>query len=151
MRMPPAIRLILAAILFSQPLAVAFGQSTPSEPLKVNACELVKGPSRFAGSFVKFRSEFVSRFEWEGVVDETCSAKIQIGGFHVYDDLKPEQGEYAFTKMNDDNTHPERLDWKPITPPFPVDLKRDGNYRRFREYADTKFKWSDGGVCQDCP
>jgi hypothetical protein len=84
-------------------------------------------------------------------VDEGCSAKIQVGAFHVLDDLKPEQGEYAFTAVKDDNTHPELLDWKPIELPRPVQLKLDDNYRKLRLYADTKFKWPDGGVCEDCP
>jgi hypothetical protein len=75
----------------------------------------------------------------------------QVGVFHVLDNLKPEQGEYAFTTLSDDQTHPERLGWKPIEPPHPVHLKIDDNYRKFRQYADTKFKWPDGGVCQDCP
>jgi hypothetical protein len=75
----------------------------------------------------------------------------QVGVFHVLDNLKPEQGEYAFTTLSDDQTHPERLGWKPIEPPHPVHLKIDDNYRKFRQYTDTKFKWPDGGVCQDCP
>jgi len=123
----------------------------PIEPLKVEICDLIREPTRFAGNLVQFRSEFVSRFQWEGFVDESCSAKIQVGVFHVLDDLKPEQGEYAFTTLSDDNTHPERLGWKPIQPPLPTDLKLDDNYRKFRQYADKKFKWPDGGVCQDCP
>jgi hypothetical protein len=151
MRSPLAIRLLLAAFVLCQSHAATFGQSTPIDPLKVKICELVREPARFAGGFVQFRSEFVSRFQWEGVVDESCSAKIQVGVFHVLDDLKPEQGEYAFTTLSDDNTHPERLDWKPIELPRPVHLKLDDNYRKFRRYADTKFKWPDGGVCQDCP
>ncbi len=151
MRTASAIRLFLAAILFSRAHAFIFGQSLPIEPLKVRICELAREPARFAGNLVQFRSEFVSRFQWEGVVDESCSAKIQVGAFHVLDDLKPEQGEYAFMTLSDDNTHPERLAWKPIEPPHPVQLKLDDNYRKFRHYADTKFKWPDGGVCQDCP
>jgi hypothetical protein len=151
MRTPSVVRLVLTTILFSQARAVIFGQSTPSEPLTVGICELLNEPSRFAGNLVKFRSEFISRFEWEGVVDESCSAKIQVGGFHVYDELKPEQGDFAFTKLSDDNTRPEQLKWRPIAPPFPVDFKPDENYRRFRQYADAKFKWPDGGVCHDCP
>lgn len=151
MRMPSAIRLVLAVILFSRAHTVTFGQSAPTEPLKVNICELVREPARFAGNLVKFRSEFISRFQWEGMVDESCSAKIQVGVSHVLDDLKPSQGEYAFTKVGDDNTHPEQLEWKPIEPPHPVQLKLDDDYRKFRHYADAKFKWPDGGVCQDCP
>jgi hypothetical protein len=151
MRTPSAIRLVLAAILFSQTVAFIFGQSTLIEPLKVRVCELVREPARFSGNLVQFRAEFVSRFQWEGVVDESCSAKIQVGVFHVFDDLKPEQGEYAFTTLSDDNSHSERLDWKPIEPLRPVHLNLDDNYRKFRRYADAKFKWPDGGVCEDCP
>jgi hypothetical protein len=151
MKTPSAIRLILPAILFSQAHAIIFGQSTPIEPLNVNICELVKEPARFAGKLVQVRSEFVSRFQWEGFVDESCSAKIQVGVFQVLDDLRPEQGEYAFTTASDDNTHPERMAWRPIELPRSVHLKLDDNYRRFRQYTDRKFKWPDGGVCQDCP
>jgi len=151
MRAASAIRLFLAAILFSRAHAFIFGQSLPVEPLNVKICELAREPASFAGKLVQFRSEFISRFQWEGVADESCSAKIQVGVFHVLDDLNPEQGEYAFTTLSDDNTHPERLDWKPIQPPLPIHLKLDDSYRRFRQYADTKFKWLDGGVCQDCP
>jgi len=119
--------------------------------MKVQICDLFKDPARFDGKLVQFRSEFVSRFQWEGIVDESCSAKIQVGGFHAFDELKPEQGEYAFTLLTDDHTHPEQLDWKPIELPVPVHLRLDDNYQKFRQYADTKFKWPDGGVCQDCP
>jgi hypothetical protein len=151
MRAGSAIRLFLAAILFSRAHAFNFGQSMPIEPLKVKICELAMEPASFAGKLVQFRSEFISRFWWEGVADESCSAKIQLGVVHVFDDLKPEQGEYAFTTLSDDHSHPERLDWKPIELPRPVHLKLDDNYRKFRQYADAKFKWPDGGVCQDCP
>jgi hypothetical protein len=30
-------------------------------------------------------------------------------------------------------------------------VKQDENYRAFRKYSDAKFKWPDGGRCQDCP
>ena len=151
MRLPSPIRLVLATVLFSQAQAVIPGQSPQVEQVQVNLCELVREPARFAGNLVQFRSQFVSRFHWEGIVDESCSAKVPIGTFHVFDDLKPEQGEYAFTTVSDDNTHPERLEWKPIDALRPVHLNVDDNYRTFRRYADAKFKWPDGGVCQDCP
>jgi len=151
MRTPSVIRLVLAAILFCETHTVISGQSAPIEPLKVKICELVTEPARFAGDLVEFQSEFVSRFQWEGFVDESCSAKIQVDAFHVFDELRPEQGQYAFTTLSDDNTHPERLKWKPIEPPRPIRLKLDDNYRNFRQYVDAKFKWQDGGVCQDCP
>lgn len=32
----------------------------------------------------------------------------------------------------------------------PVHLKQDGVYKAFRNYADSKFRWPDGGVCRDC-
>jgi hypothetical protein len=150
MRTPLPACLVLAT-LFSQAHAATLGQSTYIEPLKVDICELVREPARFAGDLVQFRSEFVSRVQWEGIVDESCSARIPTRAFHVLDDLKPEQGEYAFTTMGDDNTHPERLKWKPIEPSRPVHLNVDNNYREFRRYADAKFKWPDGGICQDCP
>ena len=151
MRTPSTIRLFLAVILLSRAHTFIFGQSAPIEPLKVKICDLVREPAHFEGRLVQVRAEFVSRFQWEGIVDESCSAKIQIGVYHVLDDLKPEQGEYAFTTLSDENTHPERLGWKPIEPPHSIHLKLDDNFRKFRQYADTKFKYPDGGVCQDCP
>jgi hypothetical protein len=74
-----------------------------------------------------------------------------VGAHHEYDDLKPEQGQYAFTTLDDDHTHPERLIWRPIEPRPHIDLKQDDNYRAFRKYSEKKFKWPYGGRCQDCP
>jgi len=139
-----------ALIAAALPIAVP-GQSTPNEPVKTALCELAQEPERFNGKMVEVRAGFVSRFQWEGFVDESCSAKLQIGVEYPLDDLKPEQGQYAFTTVADDNEHPERLDWKPIPLTIPVHLKRDGNYRILRKYADAKFRWADGGVCRDCP
>jgi hypothetical protein len=139
--------LALAAVLPS----ALFGQTKPDEPIKITLCELAKAPERFDNKVVEIRSEFLSRFEWEGFVDESCSAKVPVGAYHAYDGLKPEQGQFAFTTVDDDNTHPERLNWKPIERRLRVGLKQDANYRAFRKYADTKFRWSDGGVCRDCP
>lgn len=81
MRTASAIRLFLAAILFSRAHAIIFGQSAPVEPLKVNICDLVREPARFAGNLVQVQSEFDSRFQWEGIVDESCSAKIRWASF----------------------------------------------------------------------
>jgi len=128
-----------------------FGLTRAGEPLKTSLCELVREPERFNGKIVEIRAEFVSGFQWAGFVDGNCSAKVQVGAYHVLDDLKSQQGEYAFTTVHDDNTHPERLTWSPIEPRLLVDLKQDDNYRTFRKYSDTKFKWPDGGVCRDCP
>lgn len=78
-----------------------FGQTRTGEPLKTSLCELVREPERFNGKIVEIRAEFVARFQWAGFVDENCSAKIQVGAYHVLDDLKPQQGEYAFTTVHD--------------------------------------------------
>jgi hypothetical protein len=104
-----------------------FGQG--SQPIKTTVCELNGDPERFSHKLVEFRSEFISRFEWEGFVDESCSAKIQASAYGIYDDLSAQDG------------HPH----------LPVYPRQDHNYRVFRKYADTKFKWLDGGRCQDCP
>jgi hypothetical protein len=145
-------RWALAAMIATTVLPdVALGQMRPDEPIKTTLCELVKTPERFNTKIVEFRAEFTSRFQWAGFVDESCSAKIPVGVCHAFDNLKPAQGEYAFTTASDDNTYPEKLKWKPIEPLRPVQLKTDDNYRTFRHYADTKFKWPDGGECQDCP
>src|ERR1051326_2803635 len=123
------------------------GQPKNSEPIKTSLCELAREPERFNDKLVEIRGEFVSHFQWEGFVDETCSTKIQVGAHHVLDG---QVGQYAFASL-DDLTHPERLNWQPIEPRLRVDLKWDANYRAFRKYSDTKFKWPEGGRCQDCP
>ena len=105
------------------------GQPKTSEPIKTSLCELIRDPQRFNGKLVEIRSGFVSRFQWEGFVDETCSAKVQVSAYGVFDDLRAQDGQ----------TH------------LPVRPKQDRNYRAFRKYTDTKFKWPDGGRCQDCP
>jgi hypothetical protein len=114
-------------------LAVAsgalFGEHQGTQPIKTTVCELVSDPETLNHKLVEIRSEFISRFQWEGFVDETCSAKIQVSPYGVFDDLRVQDGQ----------TH------------LPVHPKQDHNYRLFREYADTKFKWPDGGRCQDCP
>ena len=143
-RIPP-IALCLALLP-----GVTFGQSPLNAPITTTLCELLEEPALFNGKIVQFRAEFVSKFQWEGFVDETCSAKLQIGVYHPLDNLTPEQGQYAFTKTADDNEHPERLNWKPIPRTPPVHLKQDGDYKAFRNYADSKFRWPDGGICQDC-
>ena len=106
-----------------------FGQARAVEPIKTSLCELVRSPERFNHLLVEIRGEFVSRFRWEGFVDETCSAKIQWRSSGVFDDLRAQDGQ----------TH------------LPVHPKQDDKYRAFRKYADTKFRWPDGGRCQDCP
>jgi len=65
------------------------------------------GPNSFPGS------------SGRDLFDEICSAKLQIGVHHPLDDLKPGQGEYAYTTVGDDNTHPERLKWNPFRTPAP--------------------------------
>ena len=129
-------------------VSALFGQTRAGEPIKTTLCELVKDPERFNNKLVEIRSEFVSRFQWQGFVDETCSAKVQVGALHVLDG---QQGQYAFFSLADDLTHPELLSWQPIERRLRVDQKRDDNYRAFRKYSDTKFHWPDGGRCQDRP
>jgi hypothetical protein len=141
-------RCSIIALLTVSPL---FGQTSAGKLIKTTLCQLISDPQRFNGKVVEIRSEFVSRFQWEGFVDETCSAKIQVGAHYFLGDLMMQPGQYAFTTIDDDHTHPERLTWRPIEPRLPVHLKKDGNYRTFRKYSDTKFKWPDGGRCQDCP
>jgi hypothetical protein len=106
-----------------------FGQTRAGEPIKITLCELIRDPQRFNGKLVEIRSGFVSRFHWEGFVDEACSAKIQWSAYGVFDDLRAQDGQ----------TH------------LRVDPKKDDNYRAFRKYAGKKFKWPDGGLCEDCP
>jgi hypothetical protein len=143
-------RCFILAILALESSA-GFGQTKPDEPVKATLCEIIREPERFNGKPVQVRSEFVSKFEWTGLVDENCAAKVQTGGHHVLDDLKPNDGEYAFTTATDDRTHPERLRWKPIQLPHSLHLNEDEAYKTFRKYADAKFRWKDGGTCLDCP
>jgi len=105
------------------------GQTRSGEPIKTSLCELIRDLQRFNGKLIEMRNGFVSRFQWEGFVDETCSAKVQVSAYGVFDDLRAQDGQ----------TH------------LPVYPKQDHNYRAFRKYANTKFKWPDGGRCQDCP
>ncbi len=130
---------------------VLFGQIAASEPINTTICELAKAPERFNGDMVEFRAEFVSRSQWNGFVDESCSGKVPVGVYHVLDELKPQQGQYAFTTTGDQNTHPERLHWKAIELPRPVYLRQDDDYRLFQKYAETKFRWPGGMICRDCP
>jgi len=119
-------RCSIIALLTVSPL---FGQTSAGKLVKTTLCQLISDPQRFNGKLVEIRSEFVSRFQWEGFVDETCSAKIQVGAYGVFDDLRAQDGQ----------TH------------LRVYPKQDHNYRAFRKYSDAKFKWPDGGRCQDCP
>jgi hypothetical protein len=130
---------------------ILVGQSTTRTPIKTSICELARAPERFNGSVVRIRAEFVSKFQWAGFMDDACAAKIPVGVYHVLDDLKPNDGQYAFTATADNNEHPETLRWKPIEPPRPVHLEENDDYRAFRKYADRKFRWPDGGICRDCP
>ena len=141
-------RCSIIALLTVSPL---FGQTGPGKLIKTTLCQLISDPQRFNGNVVEIRSEFVSRFQWEGFVDETCSARIQAGAHYFLDHLMMQQGQYAFTTLDDDHTHPERLIWRPIEPRLRIDLKQDDKYRAFRKYSEKKFKWPDGGRCQDCP
>jgi hypothetical protein len=104
-------------------------QTRAAESIMTSLCELIRDPQRFNGKIVKIRSGFVSRFQWEGLVDETCSGEVRVSAYGVFDDLRALDGQ----------TH------------LPVHPKQDYNYRAFRKYADAKFKWPDGGRCQDCP
>jgi hypothetical protein len=105
------------------------GQPEASEPIKTSFCELIRDPLRFNGKIIEIRSGFVSRFQWEGLVDESCPGEVQVSAYGVFDDLRAQDGQ----------TH------------LPIHPKQDQNYRAFRKYVDAKFKWPDGGRCQDCP
>jgi hypothetical protein len=142
-------RSVVALITFLSGTLV--GQPQTSGPITTSLCELAREPEGFNDKLVEIRSEFVSRFQWEGLVDETCSAKVQVGAHYFLGDLMAQHGQYAFTTNDGDNTHPERLTWRAIEPRLPVHLKQDNNYRTFRKYSDTKFRWLDGGRCQGCP
>lgn len=106
-----------------------FAQPQRAQPIKTSLCELARNPQTFNHKLLEFRSEFVSRFEWEGFVDQTCSAAIELDAYGVYDDVRAQDGQ----------TH------------APLEPRHDNSYLAFRKYAARKFKWPDGGRCQDCP
>jgi len=140
------------------PMALPAGKSRQEranrptdKPIKTTLCEIVNDPTAFTGQFVTFRAEYVSKFQWTGLKDQTCSANIPVGAYHVLDDLKPSDGEYAFTTTSDDMTHPELLKWTAIEQLRRFRLLQNQNYRQLRRYADAKFRWKDGGLCLDCP
>ena len=118
-----------AVALLTALASTLLGQPKASKPIKTSLCELIRDPQRLNGKLVEIRSGFVSRFQWEGFVDETCSAKVQVSAYGIFDDIRAQDGQ----------TH------------HSVHPKQDHNYRGFRKYADTKFKWPDGGRCLDCP
>jgi hypothetical protein len=145
-----SLRAVVAGIAAVLP-AMVFGQTKSSAPIQTTLCAIVKEPQRFNGQLIELRAEYVSKFEWIGLKDETCSASIPIGAFHVLDDLKPVDGEYAFITTGDELTHPDKLKWKRIEQPRRVRLVKDQKYQQLRKYADAKFRWPDGGECIDCP
>jgi hypothetical protein len=46
--------------------SILVGQPKTSEPIKTTLCELVGDPEELNNRLVEIRSEFVSRFQWEG-------------------------------------------------------------------------------------
>ena len=139
------------AISFVVLPGVGFAQVKADELIKTTLCDLVKQPERFNGKMVQVRAEFVSNFEWTGLSVDSCSAKLRMDAYHVLDDLKPKNGQYAFVTTDDDVERPDLLKWQSIELPRPVQLREDISYRTFREYAGKKYKWVDGSLCLDCP
>ena len=141
------IGVIVLAVAFS---GSATGQSPDKSPVKATLCELMKSPEQFNGKLVQFRAEYVSKYRWTGFVDDGCAAKIPVGIHHVLDGF-PVDGQYAYITTKDEFEHPERLKLMPMIPPLIVTLNQDASYGALLKYADTKFRWKDGGVCLDCP
>lgn len=130
---------------------IALSQTSTVVPVKTSLCEIVQEPRRFNGKLVEVSVGVVYKFQWTGLVDGACGAKIRMDAHHVLDDLKSGDGEYAFTTLTDDLSQPKRLNWRPIQPLPLVTLTTDENYRTLQEYAGAKFRWKDGGTCLDCP
>jgi hypothetical protein len=86
---------IIAAVLAT----VAFGQTNAGDPIMTTLCDIVKAPEQFNGKMVQVQVEYVSKFQWTGLKDGSCSASVPLGVHHPIDDLNPEQGEYAFTTL----------------------------------------------------
>jgi hypothetical protein len=88
----------LVALLAVLSSALA-GQANSGEPIRTSLCELVKKPQHFNGKQIEMRSEFVSRFRWEGFVDETCPAKVQMSAYGIFDDLRAQDGQIHYLPL----------------------------------------------------
>lgn len=120
-------RIVVALlVLFSSTLP---GQTRSGQTLKTSLCEIVSNPQRFNGKQVELRGEFVAGFQWVGFVDDTCLAKISVDPYGIWSIVNAPDGRAL----------------RPLQP------KQDRNYRDFRKFTGAKFKWPDGGRCQDCP
>lgn len=72
--------LAVAALWLAVLPGCAFGQRQSEQPIRTSLCELIKKPRASNGKMVQFRAEFVSRFQWDGFVDNQCSAALPSGG-----------------------------------------------------------------------
>ena len=114
---------------------VVYGQTTQPEPIRATLRELVREPEHFKRKLVEIRAECVSRFQWTGFVAESCSARVQIGAYHVFDDLKPEQGQYALKQARLESGVRHRY-------------KFEGPYDRQRRSKPTSFEVHK--IAQEC-
>lgn len=149
------VRVVVAALIAAVLLGDAIGQSTPTKPIKTTLCELVKTPEQFNGKLVQFRAEYVSDLQRTSFEDEKCGAVVAVGVSHIFDELKPGVGQYAYTEIADEQSdefkHLDRLPWKTIEQPITVHLLKNENYLEFRKFVDAKYRWKDGGFCRNCP
>jgi hypothetical protein len=129
-------------------IARAYGQNSVA-PIKTTLCEVVKEPERFNGKMIQIRAKIMSRFEWGGIIDESCSANLLV------DDLDnafyQRKGEFVFINSQDDLKRPNLLKWRPIETPHRVQMKEDDSYRTLERYVSQKFTWKDGSKCFSCP
>jgi hypothetical protein len=145
--------LVAIAVLLTPRFAL--GQTAPNGLFKTTLCDLVKNPGRFGGKIVQFRAEYITNLQGSRFIDGRCGAEVQLGVHHIFDDLKPGLGQYAYTEAKDEQSeefkHSDLLSWKTVQPPVTVHLLQDENYRNFRKFVDAKFRWKDGGLCRNCP
>jgi hypothetical protein len=138
----------IAAAILSGP---GFGQSQGDQPVKVALCEVLKSPERFNGKMVEIRAEAlqIAIGLGEGLRDDACSGRLFFGG----DGFPALSGgsEYAFINTPADLQHPERLVWKPIRLPPPVEFIRTEGFDEYKKYVFQRLKNPDGSTRFDCP
>jgi hypothetical protein len=98
---------------------------------------------------IQNRAKLMSRFEWGGIIDESCSAKLLVDGLD--NALYRRKGEFAFINSPDDLKRPNLLKWKPSETPHPVQMRVDDSYRTLERYVSQKLRWKDGSICFSCP
>src|ERR1035441_2243234 len=142
--MNTAVQVVIGTMIAAALPGVMFGQANPDEAIKTTLCELVRTPEQFNGKMVQFRAEYVSDLQRTSFEDEKCGAVVAVGVSHIFDELKPGVGQYAYTEIADEQSdefkHFDRLPWKTIEQPITVHLLKNENYEEFRKFVDAKYR-----------